>query len=73
MVDRTFQLCVDFLVGLAKLTGISYQEINVLIFCVVWPVFTLGLILLCAYQSGKIKGLKAALAAREGPKPPAKQ
>jgi hypothetical protein len=31
---------VDALVWLAQLLGITYQEINVLIFCIGWPLVT---------------------------------
>jgi hypothetical protein len=45
-VDNIFDICVIFLVELAKLLGISYEEINIWIFCVIYPV----VILLLCYQ-----------------------
>lgn len=34
--------CTDFIVNLANITGLSYYEINALIFCLVYPLFTFG-------------------------------
>ena len=40
-VDGVFQICVFILVDLAKFLGISYEEINVWIFCIIWPLLSL--------------------------------
>ncbi len=50
MTNRIFQFCVDLLVWLAGLLGISYQEINVWIFCVIWPLLTLLLVAVVVWQ-----------------------
>jgi uncharacterized membrane protein YcaP (DUF421 family) len=42
MIDQAFDLCVLLLMGLAALTGMSYKEINVWIFCVALPLVLLG-------------------------------
>lgn len=39
-----FDLCVVLLVYLADITGTTYKQINVIIFCIIWPLFTLALI-----------------------------
>ncbi|MGA2796500.1 MAG: hypothetical protein ABSE63_02865 [Thermoguttaceae bacterium] len=57
MIDRIFQWCVDFLVWLAALTGTTYKEINVIIFCVIWPLITIALIAMCLIQRAKIRKL----------------
>jgi hypothetical protein len=44
-IDTIFDWAVYGLVWLAKLFGITYEEINVWLFCVAWPLFTLALIL----------------------------
>ena len=36
-IDQTFNFCVYLLYDLANILGISYEEINVWIFCVIWP------------------------------------
>ncbi len=40
-VDETFDVCVKLLFDVADIIGISYEEINVWIFCVIWPILTL--------------------------------
>ena len=40
-IDQTFNFCVHLLYDLANILGISYEEINVWIFCVIWPVASL--------------------------------
>ena len=39
-INFVFYGSVDALVWLARLLGITYQEINVLIFCIGWPLVT---------------------------------
>jgi hypothetical protein len=42
MIDRIFNLCVELLVWLAKKLGMTYQTVNVWIFCVIVPLVLLG-------------------------------
>jgi hypothetical protein len=56
-IDVVFDWCVDLLLALAAALGISYNAVNVIIFCVVWPAFTLFLIGLVLYQHIKIRRL----------------
>ena len=42
-IDQTFNFCVNLLYDLANILGITYEEINVWIFCVIWPVASLVL------------------------------
>lgn len=44
MIDTIFQLCFHFLVALADLTGLSYEAVNVLLFCVLGPLVFVGLV-----------------------------
>ena len=44
-VHAIFHGAVHALVGLAQLLGISYEEINVWLFCVAWPLVTMALFL----------------------------
>ena len=44
-VHAIFHGAVHALVGLAHLLGISYEEINVWLFCVAWPLITVCMIL----------------------------
>ncbi len=50
MTNRIFNLCVDLLVWLARLLGMSYESVNVWVFCVIWPIFTLMLIAIVVWQ-----------------------
>ena len=38
-----FDLCVEFLYICAGLFGMTYKEVNVWIFCIAWPVLTVGM------------------------------
>jgi len=46
------------LFDLAELIGMTYRQINVLIFCVLWPMFTAYLIILVRKQGKRIKKLE---------------
>jgi hypothetical protein len=39
--EYIFDWCVHFLADSANLIGISYKEINVWVFCILWPLLTL--------------------------------
>ena len=58
MTNRIFNLCVDLLVWLAGLLGITYEEINVWIFCVIWPLITMLLIAVVVWQYYLIRRLR---------------
>ena len=40
-IDFTFNFCVQLLFDIADLIGISYEEINVWLFCIIWPLLSL--------------------------------
>ncbi len=42
-IDITFNFCVQLLIDAARFLGISYEEINVWLFCVIWPLVSLVL------------------------------
>jgi hypothetical protein len=43
LIDGVFNLCVWLSLFVGRCTGLSYNTINVLVFCVVWPAITLAL------------------------------
>lgn len=43
MTKEIFDACVDLLIWLAGLTGTTYEEINIIIFVIVEPIFILVL------------------------------
>ena len=55
MIDYIFYLCVDILAGIAKITGTSYEFINILIFIIGYPLFILFLIIIIYWQNKKLK------------------
>jgi hypothetical protein len=60
-VDTIFDWCVILLADLAKLAGVTYEEINIWIFLVIWPLVTLMLIVWNAALSLKYRKLKLSL------------
>ena len=66
LIDGLFDLCVKLLLWGADLLGISYKEINVWVFCAIWPLLTIALICLVIYQQIKLKAMKA-LATKQNP------
>lgn len=56
-IDGVFDWCVDLLLAGASALGISYNAINVWVFCVLWPLLTLFLFSMVLYQRAKIRRL----------------
>jgi len=61
VIDGLFRLCVNVLLWLADLFGVSYTTINIWIFCVIWPALTISLMFLVYRQRQKIRGLEREL------------
>ena len=40
-IDETFNFCVKLLYEIGGILGITYEEINVWLFCIIWPLLTL--------------------------------
>lgn len=57
MMDQIFDGCVRLLVDWAGILGITYKEINVWIFVIVWPILTLLLIGTILWQQKRIRQL----------------
>ena len=55
MIDYIFYLCVDVLAWIAKITGTSYEFVNILIFIIGYPLFALFLIIIIYWQNKKLK------------------
>ena len=55
MMDSIFDYCVYLLRNLADFFGITYKEINVIIFCIIWPILTLVLIYLSFKKNRKYR------------------
>ena len=61
IIDFLFDLCVDILLWLADLFGVSYNTVNIWIFCVIWPILTVVLIAVVIRQHLRIRRLKHKL------------
>jgi hypothetical protein len=61
MVDKIFYFCDSLIVAIGKLTHIRYNEVNVILFCIIWPLLTIILVLIIITQGIKIKRLKKDL------------
>ena len=57
MIDYIFYLCVDILAWIARVTGTTYEFINILIFIIGYPLFVIILITVIYLQYKKIKKL----------------
>jgi hypothetical protein len=60
-VDAIFDWCVAVLVYFAGMFGITYKEINVWVFVILWPILTLGLVVLLIAQQVRIRRLQRRL------------
>jgi len=54
-MDMIFNCCVDVLIFLANVLGITYQEINVWIFCIIEPIVFIYMLTLIIKQNRYIK------------------
>ena len=61
MIDYIFYLCVDILAWIARVTGTTYEFINILIFIIGYPLFVFVLILIIYWQNKKIKNIDKKL------------
>ena len=57
MMDQIFDWCVNVLVYWAEIFGITYKEINVWVFVIIWPILTIILIGIIVLQHRKIRKL----------------
>ena len=57
MMDQIFDGCVNVLVYWAQVFGITYKEINVWVFVIIWPLLTLVLVAVIVWQQKRIRQL----------------
>ena len=57
MTDQIFDWCVNVLVYWAGILGITYKEINVWVFVIIWPILTILLIAVILKQRQIIQRL----------------
>lgn len=56
-MDPIFDWCVNVLVYWAGIFGITYKEINVWVFVIIWPLLTIVLVCVIAAQRRTIRNL----------------
>lgn len=64
-MDAIFDWCVAVLVYFAGVFGITYKEINVWVFVIIWPILTILLTVLVVYQQIRIRQLQKKLSGDE--------
>lgn len=57
MMDQVFDWCVNVLVYWAGIFGITYKEINVWVFVIIWPILTVVLVAIIGWQARRIRQL----------------
>lgn len=57
-MNEVFDWCVTVLYTLAHLLGITYKEINVWIFVIIWPIVSVALVAVIIVQQKRILRLK---------------
>jgi hypothetical protein len=60
-MDAIFDWCVQVLVYFAGVFGITYKEINVWVFVIIWPIISIVLIVLVILQQVRIRRLQKSL------------
>jgi hypothetical protein len=53
LINSIYVYCTDFTITSANLLGITYEDFNALIFCVLWPLITFGLSVTLVIQLGQ--------------------
>ena len=56
-MDQIFDWCVNVLVYWASVFGITYKEINVWVFVIIWPILTIILITIIVEHRRTIRKL----------------
>lgn len=64
-MDTIFNWCVDFLIRLAKLTGMTYNEINIWIFVIIEPIVFFIMLWIIINQKKRIGVLRKQIAGQQ--------
>lgn len=59
-MDQIFDWCVNVLVYWAGILGITYKEINVWVFVIIWPIVTLLMAAVIVWQWRRIRQFSKA-------------
>jgi hypothetical protein len=64
-VDAIFDWCVEVLLYFAGVFGITYKEVNVWVFVIIWPIISIALVTIVIVQQVRIRRLQKKLEKRE--------
>jgi hypothetical protein len=70
MITLVFYACVMLLVAVARTFGTTYEMVNVVFFCVIWPLFTIAETLAVIVLARRLRRQRKRLDVLEG-RPPA--
>lgn len=56
-ITDLFDWCVDILIYWGHIFGVSYEAINIYVFCIIWPIATILLLAIVILQYRKIRSL----------------
>ena len=58
LAKEIYVYCTDFVINLANILNLSYYEINTIIFCFLYPLLIVGLIVIYLFQKRRLNKLK---------------
>jgi hypothetical protein len=61
MITDIYVYLTDFTITCANKLGITYEDMNALLFCVVWPLLLIALVAINMFLSFKLKKQKHVL------------
>ncbi len=61
LIKFIYAYCTDLVINLANILNLSYYEVNLILFCVLYPLLTIGLVLLFFIQKQRLKKLKRGI------------
>ncbi len=57
-IDTIYVYCTDFIVNLANIFDLSYYEINAIVFIFLYPLLTLGFMVVYFVQKQRLRRIK---------------
>lgn len=58
MTTKIYIYCTDFVITIANLSGLSYYEVNALIFCILYPILLIVLVVVYIVLKRKLVKLR---------------
>lgn len=61
LIKKVYVYCTDFIINLANILDLSYYEVNTFIFCILYPITIIGLIVIYLIQRRRLKKIETGL------------